>query len=124
MAGNTEKIIKKYIDGVGSADNKAKSRAKEYDDALIKPPRSMGKLEDIRTDLEEYGEEAPGQIRKSAGKAFIICLALIIIIALWVIVSLWMSSEARKSKTQKEKEEFLKNQGITTGMLEVTTYDM
>ena len=51
MAGNTEKIIKNYIDGVGSADNKAKSRAKEYDDALIKPPRSMGKLEDIAVKL-------------------------------------------------------------------------
>ena len=51
MAGNTEKIIKKYINGVGSADNKAKSRAKEYDDALIKPPRSMGKLEDIAVKL-------------------------------------------------------------------------
>ena len=51
MTGNTEKIIKNYIEGVGSADVSAKNRAKEYDDALIKPPRSLGKLEDIAVKL-------------------------------------------------------------------------
>ena len=51
MTGNTEKIIKNYIEGVGSADLGAKNRAKEYDDALIKPPRSLGKLEDIAVKL-------------------------------------------------------------------------
>ncbi|MBO4458908.1 MAG: nicotinate-nucleotide--dimethylbenzimidazole phosphoribosyltransferase [Butyrivibrio sp.] len=47
MTGTTEKIIKKYIDGVRNADSEAKAKAKKYDDALIKPPRSFGKLEDI-----------------------------------------------------------------------------
>ncbi|WP_034462073.1 nicotinate-nucleotide--dimethylbenzimidazole phosphoribosyltransferase [Butyrivibrio sp. AE3003] len=51
MTGNTEKIIKKYIEGVGRADADAKIRAREYDDALIKPPRSLGKLEDIAVKL-------------------------------------------------------------------------
>ncbi len=51
MTGNTEKIIKKYIAGVGRADEKAMIVSKEYDDALIKPPRSLGKLEDIAIKL-------------------------------------------------------------------------
>ena len=51
MAGNTEIIIKKYIEGAGRADSAAMARAKEYDDALIKPPRSLGKLEDIAIKL-------------------------------------------------------------------------
>jgi len=51
MTEITEKIIKRYIDGVANVDGKAKDRAKKYDDVLIKPPRSMGKLEDIAIKL-------------------------------------------------------------------------
>jgi uncharacterized membrane protein YvbJ len=84
----------------------------------------MGKLEDIRTDLEDYGEKAPKQINKSIVKTILIAIIVVIILAACIILPLWMSIDAKNKKVQKEKEEFLKNQGITTGMLEVTTYDM
>ena len=71
MTGNTEKIIKNYIEGVGSADVGAKNRAKEYDDALIKPPRSLGKLEDIAVKLSGI----TGQVKNRIGskKILVFC---------------------------------------------------
>ena len=51
MTVNTENIIKNYIDAVRKADSEAKDKSKKYDDALIKPPRSLGKLEDIAVKL-------------------------------------------------------------------------
>ncbi|MBO4912384.1 MAG: nicotinate-nucleotide--dimethylbenzimidazole phosphoribosyltransferase [Butyrivibrio sp.] len=51
MTVNTENIIKNYIDAVRKADSEAKDKAKKYVDALIKPPRSLGKLEDIAVKL-------------------------------------------------------------------------
>lgn len=84
----------------------------------------MGKLEDIREDLEEYGDKATKQIGKSLGKTILIAIIVVVILASLILIPLWMSINGRNSETKKKKEEFLKNQGITTGMLEVTTYDM
>ena len=84
----------------------------------------MGKLEDVRRDLEEAGSKGGKELKRSLGKTVVIVAAVMAAIAALIAGSIWLSGASERHEGQQKKEEFLKNQGITTGMLEDSAYDM
>ena len=82
----------------------------------------LGKLEDVRRDLEEYGSEGSRELKKGLGKTVLILIAVVIAIVMLIAGSIWLTGAGRRSDSQRKKEEFLTNQGITTGCLEETYY--
>lgn len=82
----------------------------------------MDKLEDVRRDLEEYGLEGSRELKRGLGKTALITIVALLVIAILIACSIWITGVGRRSDGQRKKEEFLTNQGITTGMLEESVY--
>ena len=108
----------------------------EYEEHLVRCPycgtatlnaeenEYMGKLEDVRKDLEDYSGEGEKQVKSKIGKTIIIVILAMIIIAVLIIGSIFLDWLGRQRDKNNRKEEFLNNQGITTSMLEETYYEM
>ena len=108
----------------------------EYEERLVRCPycgtatlnaeenEYMGKLEDIRKDLEDYSGEGEKQVKSKVGKTVIIVILVMIIIAVLIIGSICLDWLGRQRDKNNRKDEFLNNQGITTSMLKETYYEM
>lgn len=98
----------------------------EYDVSLVRCPfcgtayapaeedEYMDKLEGIREDLHRQTEK--GDIRIKKGMSATLRTILLVVIAILVILFgvLWLSGRQERSHSDREKEEFLQNMGITT----------
>ena len=84
----------------------------------------MDKLEDVRKDLLEYSTEGTKKIKKGIGSTLLIAFVVLIVIASLIAGSIWLAGIIKSNDSQKKKEEFLKDQGITTSMVEETIYEM
>ncbi len=108
----------------------------EYEEHLVRCPycgtatlnaeenEYMGKLEDVRKDLEDYSGEGEKQVNGKIGKTIIIVILVMIIIATAILGSIFFDWLGRQRDKNNRKDEFLNNQGITTSMLEETYYEM
>ena len=109
-------------------DNKitCKKCGAEYDVSLVRCPycqtayapaeeeEYMGRLEEIREDLHRETEKGDLRIRKGMSKAARTILLTVIVILLLLFGVLWLSGRRERSHSDREKEEFLQNLGITT----------
>jgi len=107
-----------------------KSCGASFDEALVRCPycgtaylpaeeqEHMEKLEEIRQDLREYEKESVKKPGKKLVTAIFIALLVIVAIVLFVISGIWSSGLREKEKSQQRKDDFLKNQGITTELEE------
>lgn len=114
---------------------RCKSCAAEYDASLVRCPycgtayapaeeeEYMGKLEGIRGDLHQQKVNGEKQIKKGMGKTARTILTVIIVILILIFALLWLSGRHERSRSDRKKEEFLQNQGITVQQ-EVQTDDM
>ncbi len=112
------------------------SCAAEYEEHLVRCPycgtatlnaeenEYMGKLEDVRKDLEDYCGEGEKQVKSKVGKTIIIVILVMIIIAALILGSIFLDWLGRQRDKNNRRDEFLNNQGITTSMLEKTYYEM
>ena len=108
----------------------------EYEERLVRCPycgtatlgaeenEYMDKLEDVRKDLEGYTGEGSEQIKSKVGKTVIICIIAMVIIAALIVGGIFLAGLNKENDKKNKKDEFLNNQGITTGMLEETYYEM
>ena len=112
-----EKMMKKII---------CRSCASEFDASLVRCPfcgtayapaeedEYMDKLEDIREDLHMEVKRGDTKIKKKVGSA-VGAIILVIIVLLFLIFGLFMfSTKHERDNSDRKKEEFLQNQGITT----------
>ena len=98
----------------------------EFDTSLVRCPycgtayapaeeeEYMDQLEGIRKDLHHQMEKGDKRIRKGMGNTLRIILLLIIVILLLIFGGLWLSGRMERSRSDRQKEEFLQNQGIIT----------
>ena len=103
-----------------------KSCGAEFDASLVRCPycgtayapaeenEYMGKLEDIRTDLHGQIDAGDSQIKKGMSSTVRTILAVIIVILLLVFGIMWLTGRSERNRSDRKKEEFLQNQGITT----------
>ena len=103
-----------------------KSCAAEFDEGLVRCPycgtayapaeenEYMGKLEDVREDLHREIGRTDKKIGKGMGTAVRVILIVIIAILLLLFGVLWLSGRSERSHSDRKKQEFLQNQGITT----------
>lgn len=74
----------------------------------------MGKLEDVRKDLQRQPDDGDMRIKKGMGHAARIILIVVSVIFLLIFGLLWLSARNERSHSDRQKEEFLQDQGITT----------
>ncbi len=98
----------------------------EYDASLVRCPfcgtayapaeedEYMDKLEDVRQDLHQEIKRGDTRIKKGMGSTVRTILIVVIVIGLLISGILWLSVSNEKSRSNRQKEEFLKDQGITT----------
>ena len=84
----------------------------------------MDKLEDVRRDLGEYGSEGSKELKLGLGKTLRIMIVIVLAIAALIAGSIWLTGARARSDSQQKKEEFLTNQGITTGMIGEASYEV
>ncbi len=100
--------------------------AAEYDISLVRCPycgtayapaeenEYMGQLEDIREELEEHKEDGNKSLRSGLGSVVRIIILVAVVVALLLFGTMWLSGMREKSKAERQKEEFLINQGVKT----------
>ena len=98
----------------------------EYDAALVRCPfcgtahapveeeEYMNKLEDIREDLHMETERSEKRIKKGMSSTVRAVLLVAIVIIMLLFGFLWLSGRSERSRSDRKKEEFLQDQGITT----------
>ncbi len=98
----------------------------EYDTALVRCPfcgtayapaeeeEYMGKLEGIREDLAREKDRGETKIKKRMSSTACIVLAAVLIVLLLLSGMLWLSERAERNRSERQKEEFLQDQGIIT----------
>ena len=74
----------------------------------------MDKLEAVREDLHQQTEKSDTKIQKRMARTIRTILLVAVMILLIVFVSFWLSDRQERSRSNQKKEEFLRNQGITT----------
>lgn len=74
----------------------------------------MDKLEEVRQDLHRQIDNGNKQIKKGMGGTIRVIILAVIVILLLVLGGLWLSGRTERSRSDRKKEEFLQNQGITT----------
>ena len=103
-----------------------KSCGAEFDASLVRCPycgtanapaeeeEYMDKLEGVREDLHQQTEKSDSKIGRKMASAIRTILLVAVMILLIVFVSFWLSDRRERSRSDQKKEEFLRNQGITT----------
>lgn len=103
-----------------------KSCGASFDEALVRCPycgsghlpaeenEHMQNLEDIRQDLQEYEKENVKNPGKKLAVAILIALLVIAAIVWFVVSGIWSSSSSERERREQKKDDFLKNQGIST----------
>ena len=103
-----------------------KSCAAEFDEGLVRCPycgtayapaeenEYMGKLEGVREDLHQEIGRTDKRIGKGMGSIVRTVLIVIVVILLLLFSVLWLSGRSERSRSDRKKQEFLQNQGITT----------
>lgn len=103
-----------------------KSCGASFDEALVRCPycgtghlpaeenEHMQNLEDIRQDLQDYERENVKKPGKKLAAAILIALLVIAAIVWFVLSGIWSASSRERDKSEQRKDDFLKNQGIST----------
>ena len=103
-----------------------KKCAAEYDVSLVRCPycgtayapaeeeEYMDKLDGIRKDLHREKMKGDAQIRKGMSSTLRVILLVAVVILTLLFGGLWLSSTQERSRSDRDKEEFLQNLGITT----------
>ncbi|MCR4897041.1 MAG: hypothetical protein K5891_09730 [Lachnospiraceae bacterium] len=103
-----------------------KSCAAEFDANLVRCPycgtayapaeekEYMGKLEAVREDLHQEIQKGDRRIGKKMGRTVRNILIVIGVILLLVFGVLWITARSERAGSDRKKQEFLQNQGITT----------
>jgi hypothetical protein len=98
----------------------------EYDVSLVRCPycgtayapaeeeEYMGQLEEIRSDLESHKEDGNKSLKSGLGTTVRIVILILALITLIILVSLFISGRVERSRSNRQKEEFLISQGIGT----------
>ena len=98
----------------------------EYDAALVRCPfcgtayapaeeeEYMDKLEGIRDDLHRQIEEGDRRIKKGTRSTVFTVFCVIVVIVLLLFCILWFSYRREQNRSDRNKEEFLQDQGIMT----------
>ena len=73
----------------------------------------MGKLEEIRADLEGYREDGNKSLKKGLGATVCVVFLVAAVIVFLIFGILRISGTREQSRADRYKEEFLYNQGIT-----------
>ncbi len=96
----------------------------EYDASLVRCPycgtayahaeedEYMGKLDDIRRDLETHGGDGDKSLKRGLGAVVGIVIAAAVVITLLFLGGRWLSESLEQKKARQQKEEFLIDQGI------------
>ena len=100
--------------------------AGEYEASLVRCPfcgtayapaeeeEYMGQMDGIRKELEGHKQDGNKTLKKGLGTTMRIVLLLIAVILLLVLGGLWFSGNRERNRSDRRKEEFLLNQGIST----------
>ena len=100
--------------------------AGEYDASLVRCPycgtayapaeeeEYMGQLEDVRKDLHQQKEKGEKRLKTGLGSTIRIILLVILVLLIFVFGGMWFAGKREQSRSDRKKEEFLQNQGITT----------
>ena len=103
-----------------------KSCAAEFDADLVRCPfcgtayapaeekEYMGKLEGVREDLHQEIQKGDRRIGKKMGRSVRNILIVIGVILLLIFGILKLTDRAERAGSDRKKQEFLQNQGITT----------
>ena len=103
-----------------------KSCGASFDEDLVRCPycgtghlpaeenEHMQKLEGIRRDLQDYETESVKKPGKKLAKAIILILVVVALIVAIVIAGISSSSKRERDRREQKKDDFLKNQGIST----------
>ena len=103
-----------------------KSCAAEFDADLVRCPycgtayapaeekEYMGKLEEVREDLHREIKKGDRRIGKKMGATVRNILIVIDVILMLVFGVLWITARSERADSDRKKQEFLQNQGITT----------
>jgi hypothetical protein len=103
-----------------------KSCAAEFDADLVRCPfcgtayapgeekEYMGKLDGIREDLHQEIGRSDKHVGKGVGSTVRTIVIVIIVLLMIVFGVLWLSGKEERSRSDRKKQEFLQNQGITT----------
>ena len=75
----------------------------------------MDKLEEIREDLYREKEKGDIRIKKGMTSTLRAVILAVIVILMLIFSALWLADRQERSRTDRNKEEFLQDQGITTG---------
>lgn len=98
----------------------------EYDASLVRCPfckaayapaeeeEYMDKLEEVREDLHRETNKGDMRIKKGMNSSVRVILLAVIVILLLIFGILWLSGRREQSRSDRKKEEFLQDQGITT----------
>ncbi len=98
----------------------------EYDASLVRCPycgsgyapaeeeEYMGKLEDVREDLHRQIDKGNKRIKIDLSSAVRIIILTAVVLLLLIFGMLWLSGRHERNRSDRRKEEFLQNQGITT----------
>lgn len=116
-SGSEKKMEKKII---------CKSCASEYEASLVRCPycgtayapleeeEYMDKLEEVRKDLHRETEKGDIRVKKGMNTTVRVILVTVAVIFLLLFGVLWLSGRQERSYSDRHKEEFLQNLGITT----------
>jgi len=97
----------------------------EYDASLVRCPfcgtayapaeedEYMGKLEAVREDLHLETKRGDVRIKKGMSSTVRAIIIAVIVILLLIFGGLWLSGRHERSRSNRQKEEFLQDQGIT-----------
>ena len=100
------------------------SCAAEFDAALVRCPycgtgyapaeekEYMGRLEEIRTELEGHKGDGDKSLRKGVGSLSRTVLVIAVICILFLLGGFFFSHLEEQKKSEQAKAEFLRNQGI------------
>ncbi|MBR5057326.1 MAG: hypothetical protein IKX04_02040 [Clostridiales bacterium] len=103
-----------------------KSCGASFDEDLVRCPycgtghlpaeenEHMQKLEDIRQDLKDYETESVKKPGRKLAKAIILILVVVALIVAIVIAGISSSGKRERDRREQKKDDFLKNQGIST----------
>lgn len=98
----------------------------EYDISLVRCPfcgaayapaeeeEYMDKLEDVRRDLQQQPKKGEKKIKKGISSVVCAIILAALVIMLLLFGMLWLSGRLERNRTDRQKEEFLLDQGITT----------
>ncbi len=109
----------------GSEKTICRSCGAEFDVSLVRCPfcgtayapaeenEYMDTLEGVREDLHRQIENGDKKIKKGMGSTIRTIILVVTVILLILSGLLWLSGKREKSRSDRHKEEFLQDQGIT-----------